>query len=153
MRIVWLLVAVGVVVGCSSAPAPADGGGAGGGGTGGGAVSDAGSGGGTGGGTADAGVTCSELSTSYAREFPATRACHPASLINECTAFREKILGCGCKTYVAANSVAKIDAISAQFSAKSCTAPTCPLSPCPNATGGSCLPTDASSEGLCQDTF
>ncbi len=175
MKILPLVVVVLLAVGCSSVPVMVDGGsgsggggattdggvgggsgggtggsGGGGGGVGGGAGGGGGTGG-SGGGSADAGTTCDELRTSYAKEFPVSKACHPAALINECTAFRERVLGCNCKSYVAANGVTKLDKISAQWMAMACIPPVCPAALCPNVTGGSCMATDASTEGLCQD--
>ena len=198
MRLLPLVAAVVLAVGCSSGPVSSDGGGGsgggvgggggGGGGTGGGLAGDGGvgggggsggggsgggtggglgggsgggagggagggTGGGAGGGSADAGVTCDELRASYSKEFPATKECNPFSLINECTAFREKILGCGCRSYVSANGVTQLDAIATQWTKQSCPPPACPAVVCQLAKGGSCMPQDASTTGLCQDSF
>ena len=93
-------------------------------------------------------LTCGELSQAYAAEFLKTIACNPASLINPCTAAREPILGCGCVSYVNASSVAKLDAIAAEWKLDKCSAGACPAAPCRVAAGGSC-----SAGGMCEDTF
>ena len=69
------------------------------------------------------------------------------------TAFREKVLGCGCKSYVSANGVGKLDAIAAQWTSMACPSPLCPAVVCLLAKGGSCMSGDAANNGFCQDTF
>ena len=90
-------------------------------------------------------LTCEQLSASYGAELAQSRMCHVNALVNECTAPRERVLGCGCNTFVNANSVSRLDAIAAAWAAKKCVV-ACPASLCPVAAGGAC-----GKDGTCAD--
>lgn len=90
-------------------------------------------------------LTCSELSEAYSAELAKSRTCNVNALVNECTAPRERILGCGCDTFVNANGVVRLDQIAAAWKAKTC-AVVCPAVVCPVAAGGAC-----GKDGTCAD--
>ena len=99
-------------------------------------------------------LTCDELRQAYQMEYPSTKECNPNSLVNECTAKREKILGCGCLSFVSSNGVMRLDNIATKWMSMNCPVPLCPAVLCPAVKGGTCMPTDAgSSKGFCEDTF
>ena len=81
---------------------------------------------------------CSDLASAYGKELEKSRACNVNAFTNECIAPRERILGCGCDTYVNSNHVTSLDAIAVEWATKKCVAAACPASACPLATGGSC---------------
>jgi hypothetical protein len=96
------------------------------------------------------GLTCNELAAAYGEELARARACNPTSLVNECTAARERTLGCGCETFVSANGVARLDRIAAAWKAKSCQ-PVCTDVLCKLATSGTC--NAGVKTPVCEDVF
>jgi len=90
-------------------------------------------------------LTCSELSAAYSAELAKSHTCNVNAFANECTAPRERILGCGCETFVNANAVARLDQIVAAWTTKKCSV-ACPAALCQVAAGGAC-----GKGGICVD--
>jgi hypothetical protein len=92
-------------------------------------------------------LTCGELSAAYSTELQKSHTCNVNAFANECTAPRERTLGCGCNTFVNANGVGLLDQIAAQWKLDKC-AVACPAVVCKEATAGTC-----SKDGTCGDVF
>ena len=94
---------------------------------------------------------CEDLRRTYGEELLKARACTPTSLVNECTAARERVVGCGCTTYLNANAVGLLDKVAAEWTAKKCGPPACTDALCRVPTGGSCSGAGKAAE--CVDVF
>jgi len=95
------------------------------------------------------GLTCDDLVRAYGLELAKARACNPRSPVDECTALRERILGCGCNTALSANRVGALDRIAAQWQKKECFAKLCPAVACVDIERGSC--DGAQEPAVCRD--